>query len=57
VRYRGASSQLLFDERGAVAVPSAIYRLHANAFEVVKRYDEVDYDAFEARAPTPGQCP
>jgi ABC-type branched-subunit amino acid transport system substrate-binding protein len=57
VRYRGASSQLLFDDLGAVAVPSAIYRLHDNAFEVVKRYDERDYDAFDLRSPTPGQCP
>jgi ABC-type branched-subunit amino acid transport system substrate-binding protein len=57
VRYRGASSQLLFDERGAVAVPSAIYKLHNNAFELVQRYAEADYDAFEAKPSTPGQCP
>ncbi len=58
IRYRGASSELLFDPYGAVAVPSAIYQLVNGAFVLVRRYDDNDYDAFEARTPTPnGACP
>lgn len=58
IRYRGASSQLLFDAYGAVAVPSAIYQLVNGAYVLVHRYDEADYDAFEAAPAKPNPaCP
>lgn len=56
VRYEGASSELAFDAYGTVSVPSAVYQLKDNAFQVVKRYDQPDYDAFESKAPVAGAC-
>ena len=48
VRYRGASSDLVFDQRGTVSVPSSIFRLHEGDFVPVQDYDEKSYDDFDA---------
>jgi ABC-type branched-subunit amino acid transport system substrate-binding protein len=58
IRYRGASSPLVFDDYGTVSSPAAIYKLKGNGFDRVKRYGQDDFDAFEAAAAKPpSACP
>ncbi len=57
IRYEGASSKLVFDERGAVRSPTLIWRVNEGQFENIQRYSEDDVSMLLMRTPMPGTCP
>ncbi|HZO16439.1 MAG TPA: hypothetical protein VFB62_24360, partial [Polyangiaceae bacterium] len=57
IHYKGASSQIIFDERGTVSNPAIIWKVENDAFTIVERYSEEDIEALLKAADMVHSCP